>query len=121
MEVKINKDENKYKYDIDVLINFFFPKRDSEISENKNLPTLCVEIDDNTVEVSLIRADKEIEENNIICSFKEENVENDDRKIKSVIKQLTYKNLSYYTKRELPWGGNYWDKTNKACSGKVRR
>lgn len=104
MEVKINKDEKKYKYDIDVLINFFFPKRNNEVSEHKSLPVLCVEIDDNTVEVFLNKAGGELEEKKTICSFKEENTENDERKIKSVIKQLTYKNLSYYTKKELPWG-----------------
>ncbi len=121
IKVKIifNKDEDKYKYDIEMLVNSFYPVRESEEQEIEEL-TLAINKEADTISAFLFRGYVEqiqnaanvLSENTLAesvlasastgCPNGDE--EENKKEIKNIMKQLTYKVLSEHTKKELPWG-----------------
>lgn len=103
MRILFNRDEEKYKYDIEMLVNSFFPVRKQD---NEEELTLYVAGKTDVISVFLFAgfleepeaADNYLEREDGKC------VSNDKKEIKNVIKQLTYKVLSRYTKKTLEWG-----------------
>jgi len=89
-----NKDEEKYLYDADVLVNYFFPKRDNNLDIEKNL---YINIFSNKDEILI---DGELE--NIKISKKD--IFEDEKAVKNAVKRVIYTLLSKYTNTILPWG-----------------
>lgn len=103
MKILFNSDEEKYKYDIEMLVNSFFPVREQENEEkltlyiNKKADVISVFLFEGyCVEPAYIEKSEDLAEERFRLS--------DKREIKNVMKQLTYKVLSKYTKKTLPWG-----------------
>lgn len=123
MKILFNSDEEKYKYDIEMLVNSFFPVREQE---NEEKLTLYINKKADVISVFLFEGYLYNSDN--IDGFDEKTIENsiesilekklgrllektegkcadcDKKEIKNAMKQLTYKVLSKYTKKELPWG-----------------
>lgn len=111
MKILFNNDEEKYKYDIEMLVNSFFPVR-----EQGNERELTLYINKNADSISVFLFEGALEEyaymGDHIDKYMERLLERadgkcasyDKKEIKNVMKQLTYKALSNYTKRTLPWG-----------------
>lgn len=111
MKILFNSDEEKYKYDIEMLVNSFFPVREQADEEeltlyiNKNADSISVFLFEGFLEEYADMGDH-------MDKYKERLLERadgkcvsrDKKEIKNVMKQLTYKALSKYTKRTLPWG-----------------
>lgn len=136
VNIQIIGDEETYKYDIEMLVNQFYPKREDELNADNEELTISLSYymkglllylnaklykgcpvnkskavgdsvaieDDSRV---LAEASKEI---SVDYSLEElQNMEKMQRKsrenrIKNILKQLTYKVISQYTGKELPWG-----------------
>lgn len=87
-----NLDEDKYKYDVEMLVNSFFPKRDQESEEQISL---VIERKADEVSAFLRRDNMDCDE--VSCIWEEKDGKN-------LIKQIIYKVLVTYTAKELPWG-----------------
>lgn len=111
MKILFNSDEEKYKYDIEMLVNSFFPVRE-QVDEkeltlyiNKNADSISVFLFEGFLEEYADMGDhmdKYMER--LLERADGKCVSRDKKEIKNVMKQLTYKALSKYTKRTLPWG-----------------
>lgn len=111
MKILFNSDEEKYKYDIEMLVNSFFPVRE-QVDEKE----LTLYINKNADSISVFLFEGFLEEyadmGDHMDKYMERLLERADGKcvsrnkkeIKNVMKQLTYKALSKYIKRTLPWG-----------------
>ena len=111
MKILFNNDEEKYKYDIEMLVNSFFPVRKQE---NEEELTLYINKKADVISVFLFKG--YLKESADIGNHMDNNMESllervdgecvscDKKEIKNVMKQLTYKALSKYTKKTLPWG-----------------
>lgn len=119
MKILFNSDEEKYKYDIEMLVNSFFPVREQENEEkltlyiNKKADVISVflfmgHLEEYTDGTGLSQSDICEENSDSLLEKAEESFEacdaNIQTQIKNIMKQLTYKVLSKYTKKTLPWG-----------------
>lgn len=111
VNILFNRDKEKYKYDIEMLVNSFFPAREQE---NKEELTLYINRETDAISVFLFKGYLE-ESDDVVNQMKlyrdrllemeyEKCVSCDKKEIKNVMKQLTYKALSRFTKKTLPWG-----------------
>lgn len=111
LAVKINKPQ--FEYDIHSLVKAFYPGEDvkvvclEEIESTEGLPEITIDFRQNSVVMTLVTGAgprkafsvSEISADEISYSEGAGRTE-----IKNRLKQLIYKGLSGYTKKELPWG-----------------
>lgn len=111
VNILFNRDKEKYKYDIEMLVNSFFPAREQE---NKEELTLYINRETDAISVFLFKGyleesddvenQMELYRDRLLEREYEKCVSCDKKEIKNVMKQLTYKALSRFTKKTLPWG-----------------
>lgn len=101
MRINFNADEEKYRYDIEMLVNQFYPVRENENEHHDDRDALTLYISREADKISAF----------LLCGENEKQREertgvttDDIREIKNIMKQLTYRVLSRHTGIELPWG-----------------
>ncbi len=106
MKTVFNTDEDTYRYDVEMLVNSFYPKRENDDNiKTDMIQHLNIVIDKENNLISVWVEEKTDKGNgSISCKTEGKCLSCDKKEIKNTIKQLVYKTLSTYTGKELPWG-----------------